>query len=87
MFHMTEGRLPTEAEWPSFLFDGSPAHRDSYIDPDQFEGNECRDPWDRPYIYRRDQEGGFEIISFGADGKPGGTGDDRDMREGANPRQ
>jgi general secretion pathway protein G len=38
------------------------------------------DPWDRPYIYRtpgRNAE--FELISYGRDGKPGGTGEDADI--------
>ncbi len=35
------------------------------------------DPWSNPYIYRYPPEGGGlepEIISYGADGKPGGDG-------------
>jgi len=31
------------------------------------------DPWDRPYIYRYPGENGvFDILSYGADGEPGG---------------
>lgn len=40
------------------------------------------DPWSKPYIYRSPAEvsrGGFEIISYGADGQAGGTGDDADI--------
>ncbi len=33
------------------------------------------DPWDRPYIYRYPGEFGvFDILSYGADGEPGGEG-------------
>lgn len=40
------------------------------------------DPWDRPYVYRTPgQNGGeFELFSYGRDGKPGGTGEDADIR-------
>ena len=40
------------------------------------------DPWGRPYGYTSDGEGGagFEILSLGKDGKPGGEGVDEDLR-------
>jgi len=38
------------------------------------------DPWGRPYAYRTPgQKGEFEVLSYGRDGKPGGTGDDADI--------
>lgn len=39
------------------------------------------DPWGHPYIYRNPGEYSPdpEIISYGADGKPGGTGEDADI--------
>jgi len=38
------------------------------------------DPWGRPYVYRTPgQKGEFELISYGRDGKPGGSGDDADI--------
>lgn len=40
-----------------------------------------RDPWDRPYSYRRSPSGGaFELSSLGRDGKPGGEGVDADIK-------
>ena len=40
-----------------------------------------RDGWDRAFIYRRPGERGapFDIVSYGADGAPGGTGADEDV--------
>ena len=35
-----------------------------------------RDPWKREYIYTRDP---VNVATLGADGKPGGTGDDADI--------
>jgi general secretion pathway protein G len=38
------------------------------------------DPWGRPYVYRTPgQKGEFEILSYGRDGKSGGTGEDADI--------
>lgn len=38
------------------------------------------DPWDRPYIYRYPgEEGVYDIFSYGADGEPGGEGNDADI--------
>jgi len=38
------------------------------------------DPWGRPYVYRAPgQNREFDLISYGRDGRPGGTGDDTDL--------
>jgi general secretion pathway protein G len=37
------------------------------------------DPWGRPYVYRAAANGEFELLSFGRDGKAGGTGEDADV--------
>jgi hypothetical protein len=37
-----------------------------------------KDPWGRPYLYRR-TEGGAEVFTLGRDGMPGGQGQDRDL--------
>jgi general secretion pathway protein G len=47
------------------------------------------DPWGHPYQYNAPgREGPYEVISFGADGRPGGDGGDKDigswdLKEGA----
>jgi general secretion pathway protein G len=39
------------------------------------------DPWGRPYVYRNPGEkGDFELTSYGRDGRPGGNGEDADLR-------
>lgn len=41
------------------------------------------DPWDHPYVYRFPAEEathGFDLLTYGADGQPGGEGDDADLR-------
>ncbi|MDS4016342.1 MAG: type II secretion system major pseudopilin GspG [Candidatus Accumulibacter sp.] len=38
------------------------------------------DPWGRPYVYRAPgATGDFDIVSYGKDGQPGGTGDAADV--------
>jgi general secretion pathway protein G len=39
------------------------------------------DPWDRPYLYVRPGPDGFpfEVVSYGSDGQPGGTGEAADI--------
>ena len=40
------------------------------------------DPWNRPYLYRSPGErdpAGFDLVSLGRDGKPGGEGEDADL--------
>jgi general secretion pathway protein G len=39
-----------------------------------------KDPWDHPYQYQQPgQHGDVDIYSYGADGRPGGDGDDADI--------
>ncbi|WP_148716366.1 type II secretion system major pseudopilin GspG [Chitinolyticbacter meiyuanensis] len=40
-----------------------------------------KDPWDRPYVYKRPGENGreFDLLTLGADGKAGGSGEDADI--------
>ncbi len=37
------------------------------------------DPWDHEYEYIVNNDGSFEIVSYGRDGAPGGTGEDEDL--------
>ncbi len=38
------------------------------------------DPWRKPYMYSSPgQNGPYDLISYGADGTPGGEGDDQDI--------
>ncbi|MHC4643396.1 MAG: type II secretion system major pseudopilin GspG [Planctomycetota bacterium] len=44
--------------------------------------SEVYDPWENAYIYIEEGEinmGGFDLISYGADGAEGGEGDDEDI--------
>ena len=40
-----------------------------------------KDPWGHPYVYRAPGSGdaAFDLLSYGKDGQPGGTGEDADI--------
>jgi general secretion pathway protein G len=45
------------------------------------------DPWGHAYVYRAPgRNGGYEILSFGADGKEGGEGDNADINSWEAPK-
>lgn len=39
-----------------------------------------KDPWGNEFVYRKGGAKGYDIISYGADGKEGGTGTDSDIK-------
>ena len=78
-FRLDVGRYPTSQE-------GLAALRQRPFGVDRWDGpylkkDTPRDPWDRPYYYRAPGEGGhpYDLLSYGADGAPGGDGDNRDV--------
>jgi general secretion pathway protein G len=78
-FHLDMGRYPTQEESLLGLVQ-PPAEPGSWDGPYIKKRESLIDPWGRPYLYRRPgQHGDFDIYTFGADGKEGGDGDDRDI--------
>ena len=78
-FRLDVGRYPSTQE-------GLPALRQRPFGTDRWDGPYLkkdipRDPWDHPYYYRSPGEGGrpYDLLSYGADGGPGGDGDNRDV--------
>ena len=72
------GRYPTTSEGLNALrvkSDNSETWKGPYLQK-EIPG----DPWGKPYIYRSPgRNGGYEIISFGEDGREGGEGDNADI--------
>lgn len=77
-FRLDVGRYPTTDE-------GLQALRQKPGGLERWDGPYLRkdlplDPWSKPYAYRSPGEHGpFDIVSYGADGTPGGDGDNRDI--------
>ncbi len=77
-FRLDAGRYPTAEEGLAALVE-RPAGVARWNGP-YIEGGLPRDPWGRPYVYRAPAEGApYEILSLGADGAPGGEGEDADI--------
>lgn len=77
-FRLDTGRLPTTEEGLAAL-QQRPAGADKWNGP-YLKKDVVADPWGHPYLYRAPgAKGDFEIVSYGKDGQPGGTGDDADI--------
>lgn len=77
-FLMDTGRYPSTQEGLKALRakpDGSEKWNGPYLKKDI-----PNDPWGNPYAYRAPgRSGGYEIASFGADGREGGEGENADI--------
>ena len=67
--------LQALVEAPAGLANPEQYRRGGYI-----QGGLPSDPWGRPYIYRYPGENGeYDLLSYGADGEPGGDGQNADV--------
>ena len=69
--------------WPD-MQTGLAALSDGYAEPTSayyVSQDQLLDPWDRPYSYITPGPEGhpYEVMSYGADGQPGGTGENADV--------
>lgn len=79
LFHLDAGRYPTAEEGlPALLV--RPPDLDGWAGPYIRKTAGLTDPWGKPYLYRHPGEHGeYDLYSLGADGRPGGTGQDADI--------
>ena len=77
-FRLDTGRYPTTSEGLNALLTdpGLPGWDGPYL-----KKGVPNDPWGRPYHYESPgtHVGDYDIISFGADGSPGGEGEAKDL--------
>jgi general secretion pathway protein G len=77
-FRLDVGRYPSSQEGLQAL-NQKPAGVDRWDGP-YLKKDVPSDPWGKPYIYKSPGDHGpFDIISYGADGVPGGDGTNRDV--------
>ena len=70
----TEQGLDALAKKPSGVPDAPNWRKGGYLDKPP------KDPWSRPYLYLHPgSHGDVDVFSYGADGKPGGDGEDADV--------
>ncbi len=81
-YRLDTGRYPTSAQGLDALvtlptIDTPPTWRGPYL-----RRAVPRDPWGSPYVYVAPgvaNPGAFDLLSYGADGRPGGDGEDADI--------
>jgi general secretion pathway protein G len=77
-FRLDMGRYPTTEEGLDALV-RKPASVDQWDGP-YLKKQIPSDPWGKPYVYKSPGEhGAYDLLSYGADGAPGGEGDNRDI--------
>lgn len=77
-FRLDMGRYPTTEEGLDVLVT-PPSNEPSWGGPYLKKGVPM-DPWGRPYAYQQPgTHGDFDLLSYGKDGRPGGTGEDADL--------
>ena len=79
LYRLEIGAYPSSSEGLTALVD-KPAAAPSWNGPYLKNRDSLVDPWGRPYQYRAPGDHGeYDLWSLGADGKPGGDGEDRDV--------
>ncbi len=79
LFKLDVGRYPTSEEGLEALVK-RPGSVNGWTGP-YLKGGVPTDPWGHPYRYANPSpNGGLEIVSLGADGVPGGEGENADIR-------
>jgi general secretion pathway protein G len=79
LFYLDAGRYPTTAEGLEALVD-KPAASANWAGPYLKVQKVPADPWGARYSYRAPGEHGrYDLYSYGADGREGGTGGDADI--------
>ena len=78
-YRLDMGKFPTTEQGLQALRT-APAGLESKWDGPYLPKDIPLDPWGKPYVYRYPGEhGDYDILSYGADGSPGGEGTDMDI--------
>jgi general secretion pathway protein G len=81
-FQLDCGRLPDESEGGLDALLVAPADIEGKWNGPYLKASQLLDPWGSPYVYVSQGQvnpGGFDLISYGADGQEGGKGDNADI--------
>ena len=75
VYYSQKGRLPESSEGLAALVQGRQLHAVPL------------DPWGHPYVYSLEGASNYVVMSYGADGQPGGTDDNEDLVESSHPNR
>lgn len=80
LYKLDTGRYPSSQEGLNALL-AAPPGAANWNGPYIRDPKALMDPWSREFVYRSPAEkGGFDLVSLGADGKEGGEGENKDVR-------
>lgn len=78
LFKIDMGRYPTAQEGLRALIE-QPAALEAWDGPYVRSGTSLTDPWEREFVYDAGPASSFRLVSYGADGKEGGSKYDSDI--------
>ena len=79
LYRLEVGRFPTDDEGLQALVE-RPSNAEIWNGPYLKTRDSLIDPWGKAYIYHSPgQHGDYDLYTFGADGREGGDGEDRDI--------
>ena len=79
LYKLDVGRFPSTEEGLQALVQKPATVASGWSGP-YLKGALPTDPWGKPYRYQLGANGAVEIVSLGADGAPGGEGENADIR-------
>ena len=80
LYKLDTGRFPNTQEGLNALV-SAPSGVANWNGPYLRDVKHLKDPWARDFTYRSPAEkGGYDLVSLGADGKEGGEGENKDIR-------
>jgi general secretion pathway protein G len=80
-YYLDMGTYPTSAEGLAALREPPPGKEGRWKGP-YLKGSVPQDPWGQAYVYRypaQTNARGYDLVSLGEDGRPGGEGDAADI--------
>lgn len=81
-YRLDHGRYPTTTEGLAALWERPTGESTSLWRGPYLRKPPPNDPWGNPYIYRSPGERspvGYDLLTYGADGQPGGDGENADI--------
>ena len=78
-FKLSVGRYPTADEGLRVLLEKPQSDSDKWTGPYLNKEAVPKDGWGHDFVYQLDEKWGYRILSYGADGKPGGEGENADL--------
>lgn len=78
-FRLDMRRYPSSEEGLSALIERPANGAERWSGPYLDKTSGITDPWDRPYVYSSSGGSDYELASYGADGAPGGDGENKDI--------